>query len=93
MVKVRADRRTWLVGLGGILLGPTLAAIAREKAGIFRPGVPALAATGTTEAREVLQAEARRVGAPLRLYREPDHQAPSSPVPPQDLSTAAVPPT
>lgn len=53
------------------LLGPTRADIAREKAGIFRPGVPALAACLHPEARAVLVAEAQRLGAPLRLY-EPD---------------------
>ncbi len=47
------------------LLGDTLPAIAREKAGIFRSGVPAVVARQPTEAAEVLRAEAARVGAPL----------------------------
>jgi dihydrofolate synthase / folylpolyglutamate synthase len=47
------------------LLGDTLPAIAREKAGIFRPGVAAVVAKQEEEAAEVLRAEAARVGAPL----------------------------
>jgi dihydrofolate synthase/folylpolyglutamate synthase len=50
------------------VLGPTLGDIAREKAGIFRPGVPALAACTDPAARAVLIDEARRVGAPLWLH-------------------------
>ncbi|MCS6914268.1 MAG: Mur ligase family protein [Myxococcales bacterium] len=46
-------------------LGPTLCDIAREKAGIFRPGVPALVACEDEAAGAVLAAEAARVGAPL----------------------------
>jgi dihydrofolate synthase/folylpolyglutamate synthase len=44
-------------------LGPTRSAIAREKAGIFRRGRPALCAVPDPEARAVLQAEAGRTGA------------------------------
>ncbi len=49
------------------VLGPTLADVAREKAGIFRRGAPALAGTegSPAEARAVLRAEAARVGAEL----------------------------
>jgi dihydrofolate synthase / folylpolyglutamate synthase len=47
------------------LLGDTLVAIAREKAGIFRPGVTAVVARQEEEAAQVLHAEAARVGAPL----------------------------
>ncbi len=49
------------------VLGPALEDVAREKAGIFRKGQPALvAAEGTWEgARRVLHAEARRRGARL----------------------------
>ncbi|MDY7096263.1 MAG: Mur ligase family protein [Acidobacteriota bacterium] len=46
-------------------LGATLDAIAREKAGILRPGKPALAWVSATEARRTLEAEARDLGAPL----------------------------
>lgn len=49
------------------VLGPTLEDVAREKAGIFRKGQPALlGASGTAEGpRAVLDAEARRIGARL----------------------------
>jgi dihydrofolate synthase / folylpolyglutamate synthase len=47
------------------LLGDTLSAIAREKAGIFRSGVPAVVARQEGEAEDVLCQEAARVGAPL----------------------------
>jgi len=49
------------------VLGPTLAHVAREKAGIFRKGAPALlGAEGTDgETRAVLHGEARRIGARL----------------------------
>ncbi|MGE5344670.1 MAG: bifunctional folylpolyglutamate synthase/dihydrofolate synthase [Acidithiobacillales bacterium] len=50
------------------LLGPTLADVAREKAGIFRQGRPALvgSAGSAPEAMAVLRAEAARTGALLR---------------------------
>jgi len=44
-------------------LGETRGAIAREKAGIFRPGRPALSGATHPEARAVLQSEAERIGA------------------------------
>lgn len=44
-------------------LGDTRALIAREKAGVFRPGRPALSAATHPEARSVLRSEAERVGA------------------------------
>ncbi len=50
------------------VLGATLAAIAREKAGIFKSGVPAIFASEAAEARDVLLAEAARAGAPAQLY-------------------------
>ncbi len=49
------------------LLGDTLTAIAREKAGIMKSGVPVAVGAQPPEAVEVLCAEARRVGAPLLL--------------------------
>ncbi|KAA0252540.1 MAG: bifunctional folylpolyglutamate synthase/dihydrofolate synthase [Acidobacteria bacterium] len=53
------------VGLDHLdVLGPTLADVAREKAGVFRPGRPALTAA-TGEALAVLAEEAARVGARL----------------------------
>lgn len=54
------------IGLDHVeLLGPTLSDIAREKAGIFRPGVPAYIACRDPLARRVLLGEAARVGAPV----------------------------
>ncbi len=49
------------------VLGPALEDVAREKAGIFRKGQPALlGASGTAEGpRAVLHSEARRIGARL----------------------------
>ena len=44
-------------------LGPTLSAIASEKAGVFRAGRPALARAEAPEARAALEAAARRIGA------------------------------
>jgi dihydrofolate synthase/folylpolyglutamate synthase len=53
------------------LLGSTLAAIAGEKAGIFKPGVPAaVAGDQPPEALAVLRAEAARRGAPLVVAPE-----------------------
>ena len=50
-------------------LGDTLAAIAWEKGGIFKPGVPAIVAEQPSdEARHVLIGEAETQGAPLLLH-------------------------
>ncbi|MHB8417999.1 MAG: bifunctional folylpolyglutamate synthase/dihydrofolate synthase [Myxococcales bacterium] len=49
------------------LLGPTIADIAREKAGILKPGVPCAAATPPPEALPVLESRAREVGCELWL--------------------------
>jgi dihydrofolate synthase / folylpolyglutamate synthase len=46
-------------------LGDTLAAIAAEKAGIFKPAVPAVTAEQGAEALAVLRARAAEIGAPL----------------------------
>jgi dihydrofolate synthase/folylpolyglutamate synthase len=47
------------------LLGPTLAAIAREKAGIMKPGVALAIGAQPAEVIAVLQMEAQRIGTPL----------------------------
>ena len=47
------------------LLGPTLEAIAGEKAGIMKPGVPLATGTQPGSVYAVLRAEAQRVGTPL----------------------------
>ncbi|MFZ5470863.1 MAG: bifunctional folylpolyglutamate synthase/dihydrofolate synthase [Myxococcota bacterium] len=48
-------------------LGHTLAAIAAEKAGIFKPGVPAVVSRQAPEAQETIERIASEVGSPLRL--------------------------
>ena len=47
------------------ILGSTLAEIASEKAGILKPEIPAVVGELPNEAREVVRARAREVGAPL----------------------------
>lgn len=49
-------------------LGNTLAEIASEKAGILKPGVPAVISQQEDEALEVIVAQAARVGAPLLVW-------------------------
>lgn len=62
------------------VLGPTLADVAREKAGIFRDDQPAL--TGATgEPLEVLHEEARRLGARLLPIPPTDRWDAVSPLP------------
>jgi dihydrofolate synthase/folylpolyglutamate synthase len=51
-------------------LGPTLAAIAGEKAGILKPGVPAVIGYVPAEAELVIAARAQEVGAPLRWLKD-----------------------
>ncbi len=48
-------------------LGDTLTAIAGEKAGIIKPGAPAVSARQQEEAEIVIEAAAERAGAPLTL--------------------------
>lgn len=47
------------------ILGPTLAAIAREKSGILHPGMTGVVGRLPGEARAVVEAEATRLGVPL----------------------------
>lgn len=49
------------------MLGPGLESIAWHKAGIMKAGVPVLSARQDPTAMRVLEGEARRVGAPLRV--------------------------
>jgi dihydrofolate synthase/folylpolyglutamate synthase len=52
-------------------LGDTIAAIAGEKAGILKPGVPAVIGPQPDEAEAVIEARANAIGAPLlRWQRE-----------------------
>ena len=52
-------------------LGDTLAAIAGEKAGIIKPGVPVVTVPQAPEAAEVIARVAREQDAPLRVVSEP----------------------
>lgn len=49
-------------------LGDTIARIAFEKAGILKPGVPCIVAAQHPEAREAIEAQAGKVGAPLIIH-------------------------
>ncbi len=49
-------------------LGDTIAKIAFEKAGIMKPGAPCVVSAQHAEAREVIEAQAAKVGAPLIVH-------------------------
>lgn len=49
-------------------LGNTLSSIAREKAGILKPGVPCVVAEQDPEALTVIQSTAHSVGSPLHIF-------------------------
>jgi dihydrofolate synthase/folylpolyglutamate synthase len=51
-------------------LGDTVAQIAAEKAGIFKPGVPAIVAAQPREALAVIERQAARVRAPIKIAGE-----------------------
>lgn len=57
------DHQAWL--------GDSLAAIAREKAGIFKAGVPAVSAPQIPEAGDVLRERAKKIGCNLDFVPEP----------------------
>ena len=59
---VGLDHQQWL--------GESIEEIAREKAGILKPGVPAVSAPQPSAARAVLEARAAEVGAPLRFVAD-----------------------
>ncbi len=52
------------------ILGDTLDLIAREKAGIFKPGVPAVSTPQDPEAEAALRDVAESVGAPIRFLEK-----------------------
>jgi dihydrofolate synthase/folylpolyglutamate synthase len=51
-------------------LGDTVAQVAAEKAGIFKPGVPAIVAAQPREALAVIERQAARVRAPIKIAGE-----------------------
>ncbi|HYV47997.1 MAG TPA: folylpolyglutamate synthase/dihydrofolate synthase family protein [Myxococcaceae bacterium] len=71
-------------------LGHTLEAIAREKAGILKPGVPCIVAEQAPEAMRVIEATANAVGAPLRAAHPLDAEIPLSLRGPHQRQNAAV---
>ncbi len=79
------------IGLDHVqLLGDTLDAIAREKAGIFKPGVPAVVAAGQApEALAALRQEASQRGAPFHVA-EPSWDGPVALRGPHQRQNAAL---
>jgi dihydrofolate synthase/folylpolyglutamate synthase len=63
ITNVQLDHQQWL--------GQTLPEIAREKAGIIKPGVPALTTTDDASALSVIAEVARQQHAPLTVVTEP----------------------
>jgi dihydrofolate synthase/folylpolyglutamate synthase len=57
-------------------LGASLTEIAREKAGIIKPGVPVVSALQLSEAEAVIRARAEECGAPLDFVRQPLERLP-----------------
>jgi len=57
-------------------LGDTLAAIAGEKAGIIKRGVPCIVGPQAEDGMDVIEAQAARLGAPLLAYGQHWHAAP-----------------
>jgi dihydrofolate synthase / folylpolyglutamate synthase len=68
ITNIQLDHQQWL--------GNTLAAIAFEKAGIIKPGVPVITAAEAPEALEVIQQVARERQAPLIRLHDLATQAP-----------------
>lgn len=54
------------------VLGPTVARIAAEKAGIIKPGIPVLTAAGDPDALAILEYKARELDAPFIAVGEPE---------------------
>jgi dihydrofolate synthase/folylpolyglutamate synthase len=59
ITNIQYDHQKWL--------GETLASIAAEKAGIIKPGVPAITGADAAEALKVIQEAAAQKGAPLTV--------------------------
>ena len=71
------------------LLGDTPQAIAREKAGIAKPGVPFLHAV-TAPARAALEEQAERLGAPVEAVRQSCRVSPGLVTPAADYGPVEV---
>lgn len=84
-------------------LGNTISKIATDKAGILKPGCPAVSAIQGAEAKEALEAEAKRVGGHIEflspddiaLIRSPlglwgEHQFPNAALAAKALKTANI---
>ena len=67
ITNIQLDHQHWL--------GSTRAAIAAEKAGIIKPGVPALTTTDDPEALAVIRQAAARVDAPLSVVPDAESTA------------------
>ncbi len=63
LTPIDLDHQKWL--------GATLPEIAREKAGIIKPGVPVVSALQPPEAEKVIRDRANELGAPLDFVRQP----------------------
>jgi dihydrofolate synthase/folylpolyglutamate synthase len=72
------------------ILGHTLAQIASEKAGILKPGVPAITIPQHPEAMQVIVRIAGEVGAPLYVAASTQHSALSEVLPAADWRPATV---
>jgi dihydrofolate synthase/folylpolyglutamate synthase len=59
ITNIQYDHQKWL--------GETLTCIATEKAGIIKPGVPALTSTEEPEALQVIKERANAIGSPLTI--------------------------
>ena len=68
ITNIQYDHQKWL--------GATLDLIAAEKAGIIKPGRPAITGTEAPEALAVIAARAREVGAPLTVVPRAAAEAP-----------------
>jgi dihydrofolate synthase/folylpolyglutamate synthase len=67
ITNITFDHQQWL--------GDTLEKIAAEKAGIIKPGVPVVTATGAPEALAVIEKIAREKNAPLKVVTTDDVQS------------------
>jgi len=68
ITNIQYDHQNWL--------GETLPSIAREKAGIIKPGIPLITGTEAPEALEVIQRTAESRGSPLTIVRPTDTRRP-----------------